>query len=210
MRSFVKWNLVVLALAMSLAFATGAYADTLSWTISSLTGADATISGSGTITYDASASDPNAPYTSNDTSNGPEDTGCYLVTDISGNITIGGTEGTIEKFLADSSPLGPPSSGNDPYSGLLQYDNLLDPLNSPYLDSYGVVFSLTGFDDPDSTEYPFELCGPSNCFNNNTTALLLDYNDAGDRDFHPVEITVETTAVPEPSVLALLTLGLVG
>ena len=70
MRSFVKWNLVVLALAMSLAFATGAYAGTLSWSITGTTD-DPGTSGSGTITYDRSTQ-----YTSQDTGTG----GYYLVT----------------------------------------------------------------------------------------------------------------------------------
>jgi hypothetical protein len=188
MRSFVKWNLVVLAVAISLACATGAYADTLSW---SVIGPDVT--GSGTMTIDTSTT-----YTSQDTGN----SGYYLVTDMSGNIYIDGTGGAISNLFSDPS-LPPGISGADP-SGNLHYDNLIDPSSLPYLDSYGMIFNVTGFD------YLFELCGPSSCFNNNTTAGLLDNNDNGGWDFYPVEITVETTAVPEPSVLALLTLGLVG
>jgi hypothetical protein len=194
MRSFVKWNLVVLAVAMSLACATGAYADTLSWII---TGTDAT--GSGTMTIDTSTT-----YTSQDTGNG----GYYLVTDMSGNIYIDGTGGAISNLFSDPTVL-PGIQGIAPgLFGNLAYDNLVDPFHSPYLDSYGVVFNVDGFD------YRFELCGPSSCYmgytNGNTTPGLLAVDDNGFFDFYPVDFSVEATAVPEPSVLALLTLGLIG
>jgi hypothetical protein len=204
MRSFVKWNLVVLALAMSLAFATGAYADTLnlSWSFSDPD--DLNVYGNGTMTIDTSMT-----YPTPDTGSGSY----YLVTDMTGNVNIDSTGGAISNILSESDPTLLGTAGNDP-SGLLQYDNLINLIDpsSPYMDSRGIIFYLDGIDYP--IDYPFELCGPSigvnTCFDNNPTAGILDYNDAGDRGYYQVEFSVETTAVPEPSVLALLTLGLVG
>jgi hypothetical protein len=206
MRSFVKWNLVVLAVAMSLAFATGAYADTLSWSFSDPVDSD--VYGSGTITYDTSTT-----YKSPDNGN----SGYYLVTGMSGNIYIDDIKGAISTLLSESNPDLLGTAGSDPYSGSLLYDNLINLIDpsSPYLDSYGVVFYLASFDDPNAYVYPFELCGPSTCFNGNKTALVLYYypdviNGGSARGSYQVDFSVEATAVPEPSVLALLTLGLVG
>ena len=77
MQPCVKWSVVILMLAAGLVCATGAYADTLSWTITDIGGSTDLnpASGSGTITYN-----PSQPSG-----------GGYLVTSFfTGTITIGG------------------------------------------------------------------------------------------------------------------------
>jgi hypothetical protein len=115
MRSFVRRNLVVLALAAGLACGTGAYANTFSWSISG-----AGITGTGTMTD---------TYVSG---------GWYLVDSMTGNLTINGTGGAITLTPYAGTP---GTYGTDP-SGKYYYDNLINPSSTPELDMYGLVFSV--------------------------------------------------------------------
>lgn len=121
MRPFVKWNIVIFALAAGLACATGAYADSLSW---SMTGTDVAtgtpLYGSGVLTATN------------------EGGGVYDVTGMTGNITIDGVEEAITGLT--------PYTGTEPDpSGLYDFDNVVTLPNTPVVDTLGLVFTLNGY-----------------------------------------------------------------
>jgi len=121
MRTSVKWNLVILALVVGVACATGAYAQEFSWSLSSLPGVGVSGSGTGEATNEG---------------------GTYLVTAFTGSISIPGSSGAAISFVSCTSG----STCIDP-TGQYQYDDLLFPSNTPELDEYGLVFSATGLAD---------------------------------------------------------------
>jgi len=123
MRPLVKWNVLTLALAVGLVMATGAYADTLSWSVSGTN-----ISGSGTMTATNEAG------------------GEYLVTAMTGSLDINGVGGLIT-FIPWTGTLGTPDtlvSGGTKYT----YDDLVFPSSTPNLDAYGLLFDVAGFANP--------------------------------------------------------------
>ena len=178
MRSFVKWNLVVLTFAVGLACASGAYADTLSWTIS-----DGGITGSGTMAV---------PY---DCSQG---IGSCTITSFSGALTIG----AAPAVTFSGAPVSTSQSGNYGFN----WDNLVFPADDSsgaYLDNDGVMFYV-----PASSTY-FNLWG--NSPGGPGTYSLWNWVGGGyGIQVNDTTFAITGTAVPEPSALSLLTLGLLG
>ena len=121
MRSLLKWNLVVLALAVGLTCGTGALADTFSFTYVS-----GGVTASGTLTG---------------TSIGG---GVYDIT--SGTVTLTGAPISGSGSLV----LNPNAPGTyNAYVGggtILTYDNLLFQGSNPPIDSNGLLFDIGGID----------------------------------------------------------------
>jgi len=194
----MKWNLAVLALAASMAWATGAYADTitLNWSVSSIPDAPVVVTGSGTFTYNNSTT---------------YDGSYYLITSMTGSLTIGGVGGAISNFVTDAYVGGddpgttPGTIGTDP-TGAWNFDNLIDPFASPVGLVDGVVFNIPGF------EFPVNLAGPWEGY----PYSLWDYdpgqngNYGPDPDYNYYQLEPPSVTVSEPSVISLLSLGLVG
>jgi hypothetical protein len=112
--------------------------------------------------------------------------GAYLVTSMTGTLYIDGVGGPITGIVPTGS------------SGLYLYDDLIFPSSTPELEYLGLVFGVTGFTDP------MNLCADPGCnLSSGSQAWVID-NVNGNYSFYPVEFTT-----PEPSVLALLSLGLV-
>lgn len=146
MRQLVKWNGLIFALTAGLVCATGAYADSVSWTITDIASSDANpASGSGTITYDTSQ----------------EADGSYLVTAFTGTITIAGVgTGTIDYTLPSGTTAG--AVWYDPTNAFM-VDDLFDPSGNnqdgpSYLDPDGLLFYLYGLPGYASSD-PFNLWG---------------------------------------------------
>jgi len=180
---------MVLAVLVGLICAPGGYAETISWTVSG-----GGVTGSGTIT---------------DTGLGG---GLYQVTSMTGNLTVFDTVsdqavgGTITGLVPYT---GTPSPGNYE-TGIYEYNNLLYSSGTPEFDMYGLAFNVSGF------SAPLELCSDPKCnLASGTQTWLWDLEQVtspspyaglyGTYYAFPV-----TFATPEPSVLSLLTLGLVG
>jgi len=174
MRTSVKWNLVLLALVVGVACATGAYAQEFSWSLSSLPGVGVSGSGTGEATNEG---------------------GTYLVTAFTGSISIPGSSGAAISFVSCTSG----STCIDP-TGQYQYDDLLFPSNTPELDEYGLVFSATGLAD-------MNLCGTYGCANLNGYDNPYYVLDVLNTDQY-YAVSFSTSAVPEPSALVLLSVGL--
>jgi hypothetical protein len=197
MKSSVKCNLAVLAMAVGLLSATSALADTLNWSITPVDGDGA--SGSGTITITPLSS--TFSYTG---SGGPTVTyipgsGWYDVTSMTGTLTIDGVGGSVTLV-----PLG---------NSLYEYDNVIAPSASPMLDLYGLVFTASG---PNGFTNPLELCGDPGCYppyGSSSDGLYYIWDDgqvaSSDADGSYSAFQVDFS-VPEPSALSLLTLGLLG
>jgi hypothetical protein len=188
MRRLVKWNVVVLVLAAGLACTTGAYADTLSWSVSG----DGVL-GSGTFTATN------------------EGGGEYLVTGMTGNLTItydGITSGgAITSFTAYTGT--PGTNAVDP-SGFYDYDDLVFPNSNPELDLWGVVFSVAGITDP------LNLCGGTGCDSGTPPYVLWTVNTAGPSNnlgyasnYNAYQVNF-SDSVPEASTMGLLSVGLLG
>ncbi len=186
MGTFARRNVVALALTLGLACATGAFADTLTWSVS----------GSGV--------QGNGTFTATNESNGE-----YLVTGMTGNLTITyngvTTGGAITSFTPYTGAVG--TSGVDP-TALYDYDDLVLPNSNPELDLWGVVFNVAGFNDP------LNLCGGPGCDNGNPPYILWDVNTAGPSNTlgygsnYNAYVVNFSDSVPEPSVAGLLGLGL--
>lgn len=184
MRQLLKWKFLVV-LAAALVCATGAYADSvdITWSISG-TG----VSGGGTM------------MATN------EGAGEYLVTQMTGNLLIGGTGGAVSLTPYTGAP---GTFGVDP-TGLYDYDNLVFPSSSPELDPYGLVFSVAGFANP------LNLCGGSNssvtCIEGPSNYLVWDTGTAGPGNslgysgYNAYQVTF-SDSVPEPSTMLLLGTG---
>jgi len=200
MRPFVKWNLVVLALAAGLACATGAYADTLSWSITGTGIPGEGVVGSGTMTATN------------------EGGGVELVTGMWGtvNITYNGvtTGGAITGFTPYWGTPAPGNYATDP-TGLYYYNDLVYPSTTPQLDLWGVVFDVNGFSNP------LNLCGGAGCTTGDASYpyVLWDVNVAGpsnslgygsNYNAYQVAFSSTVTSAPEPSAMGLLGLGLLG
>ena len=165
MRSFMKWNLVMLALAAGVACTTGAYANTFTFSFSG-----PEVSGSGLMQATAQGG------------------GSYLTTSMTGTVTIDGEGGPITGLV----PMGS--------NGLYIYNNLVYPSSTPELDYQGLLFGVTGFTDA------MNLCADPGCnLSFGSQTWLIDHVN-GSYSFYPVEFSA---AVPEPSALVLLSLGLV-
>lgn len=197
MRSGVKWNLVVIMLAVSSVLATSSFADTYSTLSWSLTGTGVT--GSGTLTID------NSTGPINETIQGTQYNGGYLVTNMTGSINLpgAGTE-AITSFVPYTGT--PGTYAVDP-SGLYYYDDMVFLASSPEVDMYGLVFDVNG------TNYILNLCGNPGCNPPFSTGDVGIYvwadNNGGGYTAYPVEGEEANFVVPEPSVRAFLTMGLV-
>lgn len=186
MRPSISKYVAVLTLILGLCCASSAFADTLSWSISG-----SGVSGSGTFTATN------------------EGNGEYFVTGMTGDLTITydgvTTGGAITSFTAYTGAVG--TSGIDP-TGLYDYDDLVYPNANPELDLWGVVFNVAGFTDP------LNLCGGPGCDNGNPPYILWDVNTAGPSNTlgygsnYNAYVVNFSDSVPEPSALALLSLGL--
>lgn len=125
MQRLLRNSAWLLVLTACLVWSSGAYADTLSWTI---TGADETGSGTMTATNEGG--------------------GVYLVTGMTGNIAVNGTSETITGFTPFTGTWTPGATETvfSGESGLdYTYDDIVDVGTNPQLDTAGLVFSLSGF-----------------------------------------------------------------
>lgn len=175
MRPCVKCSVVILMLVAGLVCESGAYADTLSW---SITGTG--VLGSGTFTATN------------------EGGGEYLVTAMTGSLLIDGVGGAITGFTPYTGT--PGTYGVDP-SGLYDFDDLVNPSSTPELDIYGLVFSVSGITSP------LNLCsGTTDCAGSGSQYWLLDSAATGGFS----DQVNFSDAVPEPSAMGLLSLGLLG
>jgi hypothetical protein len=195
MRSGVKWNLVLLTLALSLACASNSFADTYSTLSWSLTGTGVT--GSGTLTID------NSTGPINETIQGANYSDGYLVTGMTGTINLPGVGSEAITSLVQYTGT-PGTYGVDP-SGLFYYDDMVFLASSPEVDMYGLVFDING------TNYILNLCGNPGCnppFSTGDVGVYVwaDNNGTG---YIAYPVTAGNFTVPEPSVRALLTIGLV-
>ena len=181
MKSFVKWNLVILVLAVGLACASGAYADTFDWTFS---GGGVTASGTLTGT--------------------PIGGGVYDLT--GGTILVSGATENGSGVLVPINPSqGIPSTNhqnNDPFYTLpgdtggidFTYDDQLTLAPNQQLSGNGLLFAIGG--------YGINLWGNSS---SNYEFFQGFYQVDAQGSF-----TATPVSTPEPSVVSLLTLGLIG
>jgi len=181
MRKFVKWNVVILALAASLVWAAGAYADTLnSWTISGNG-----ISGSGWVTTDSVGSG----------------TVHSQATAISGSITIGTATymigpGALIPWNPATETWSSGASETDQTTGY-SYDDIINLGKKPQIDDNGLLFQLGSLGTVNLCDNCGGVSGETLWYGGTpATGLGSDYQ--------------VTFWVPEPSVMGLLSLGLVG
>lgn len=156
MRRLLKLKVLFLALAAVQLSVTAVYAQTLSW---SLSGTD--VSGSGTMTATN------------------EGGGAYLVTAMSGNIfiTVGTTTegGAITGFTQFTGPWVPGAFETSPTvdGQAYAYDDIVYPFSTPALDSYGLVFDLSGF----SGQFNLFAAAGTNCSLGGSDPLLCNAAD---------------------------------
>jgi len=214
----------VLAVVVVLLFATGAYADsvfTMTFTGSDVSsGAYSGFSVSGTL--DGTV-----------TPDGLGDCG-YLVTSLTdGSLTFSygsvpyatyaetglvspGAPGSSldSRSVAGSNPIYdyPTEAGNtcggcNDYDA---YDDILFPGASPSLDYWGLLFNTNGFDEPVDlfcSSSPI-VSLPAGCYLSVWLDGTRNGNDPYDSGYEYLPVTIQETAVPEPSSLSLLGAGL--
>jgi len=173
---------LILAVAILL-FATGAYADSLNWTISG-----PNVTGSGTM------------------SGINEGSGIYLITGMSGNIaiqegstTVGGAITGFTQFVGTWTPGAYSTISNGNPGWVYEYDDIVN-LNSPTeLDAYGLVFSLNGFANP------FDMCSGTTGLCTTPSLQEWIFNDAASLS-DQINFSARV-ATPESSTLQLLCTG---